>query len=156
MAGEKRFVDFLIRAKKATYAAQGDDASTPPLLAGSRQLEYREGDYFYRDIYFGMGFFAGQEVVYIKDKPVWSMCYAGGVEKGLEHRLAKAVYAFLRKALRNAGHEQPYRGPVRFAEGEWIYRNGFSGGLEWFAGEETIALSGKTVYRLHYSGGFIR
>lgn len=30
------FLDFLIEAKKTTYAAQGDDASVEPLIDGSR------------------------------------------------------------------------------------------------------------------------
>lgn len=46
------FLPFLIRAKKETYASQGDDAAVFPILEGSRQLEYREGEYLYRDIYF--------------------------------------------------------------------------------------------------------
>jgi hypothetical protein len=46
-------LDFLLDAKRATYASQGDDASVPPLLTGSRQLEYRDGSYFYR--VFGLG-----------------------------------------------------------------------------------------------------
>ncbi|WP_232223941.1 hypothetical protein [Anoxybacteroides tepidamans] len=32
-------------------------------MNGSKQLEYREGDYVYRDIYFGFAFFVGQETV---------------------------------------------------------------------------------------------
>jgi hypothetical protein len=39
------FLRFLLTAKRATYAAQGDEASVVPLLAGYRQLEYREGEY---------------------------------------------------------------------------------------------------------------
>ena len=61
---------FLRHAKLATYAAQGDDASVAPLLGGSKQLEYRDGDWLYRDIYFGMLRFVGQEVVCEADRPV--------------------------------------------------------------------------------------
>jgi hypothetical protein len=43
------FAKFLLTAKNHTYAAGGSDTITP-LLPGSRQLEYREGDLLYRDI----------------------------------------------------------------------------------------------------------
>ena len=56
------FVD-LLQAKRATYAGQGDEATVTPLVPGSKQLEYRDGDYLYRDIYLGMAYFVGQEVV---------------------------------------------------------------------------------------------
>src|SRR5260370_42215763 len=74
-----RFVDFLLEAKRTTYAGQGDEATVTPLVPGSKQLEYRDGDYLYRDIYFGMANFVGQEVVFHREQAVWSMSYAGGV-----------------------------------------------------------------------------
>jgi hypothetical protein len=58
------FMTFLVNAKRQTYAAQGDDATVTPLVPGSRQLEYQEGALLYRDIYFGGGYFVGQETVY--------------------------------------------------------------------------------------------
>ncbi|MBI4987914.1 MAG: hypothetical protein HZC23_03740 [Rhodocyclales bacterium] len=73
------FAQFLRSAKAATYAAQGDDASVTPVLPDSRQLEYRDGAFLYRDIYVGMFRFVGQEVVYQNDRAVWSTSYAGGL-----------------------------------------------------------------------------
>jgi len=70
---------FLHAAKFATYATQGDQASVTPLLPGSKQLEFRNGDFFYRDIYAGLFYFVGQEIAYFRDTPVWSMSYAGGM-----------------------------------------------------------------------------
>src|SRR6202048_2184111 len=75
----EQFVDFLLEAKRTTYAGQGDEATVTPLVTGSKQLEYRDGDYLYRDIYFGMAYFVGQEVVFHRELAVWSMSYAGGV-----------------------------------------------------------------------------
>jgi hypothetical protein len=89
------FVGFLLQAKRATYAAVGDDAAVAPLVPGSKQLEYRAGDYLYRDIYLGMPFFVGQEVVAHRDRPVWSMSYAGGMRRPSPDADARAVYAFL-------------------------------------------------------------
>jgi hypothetical protein len=40
--GRAAFLAFLLRAKRHTYAGQGDDATVTPLLPGSKQLEYRE------------------------------------------------------------------------------------------------------------------
>ncbi|TYP51307.1 hypothetical protein LZ11_01902 [Thermosediminibacter litoriperuensis] len=149
-------MDFLIKAKRATYASQGDDASVTPLLEGSRQLEFREGHFLYRDIYFGMRFFAGQEVVYYKGNPIWSMCYSGGVEKDSDIEFARKVYDFLRKAMRNVGAENPFRGPKEYIEGDYVYRDSNEGGLDRFKGKETISFAGKVVYSLNYCGGFVR
>ncbi|WP_235977030.1 hypothetical protein [Bradyrhizobium archetypum] len=55
---------FLLEAKRRTYAGLDDDATvTAALLDGSKQLEHQASPYAYRDIYFGMGFFVGQETV---------------------------------------------------------------------------------------------
>jgi hypothetical protein len=53
------FISFLLNAKRATYASQGNDASVAALLQGAKQLEYRDGPYFYRDVYYGMETFTG-------------------------------------------------------------------------------------------------
>lgn len=147
---------FLIEAKRATYAAQGDDASVSPLLDGSRQLEYCNGDYFYRDIYFGMSFFVGQETVYYKNEPVWSMVYSGGViSDDFDSAETRRVYSFLRNAMRRITPESPYRGPNDFAEGDFVYVNRSNGGIHRFQGHETITLLDREVYSLDYSGGFL-
>lgn len=64
------FLSFLLDAKRATYAAQGDEATVAPLLPGSKQLEYRAGDYVYRDVYFGVAYSVGQEVVADRERVV--------------------------------------------------------------------------------------
>jgi len=144
---------FLLRAKRATYAAQGDDATVTPLLPGSRQLEYREGELFYRDVYVGVAAFAGLETVDHADTPRWAMTYAGGLVAPADFR---AVYAFLRAALQRGDVAAPYRGPARHAEGEWTYTNAWEGDLDRFAGAETIERAGVVVYRLRYAGGRVR
>lgn len=156
MYTEEKFLDFLIKAKKATYASQGDNASVPPLLEGSRQLEFQEGQFLYRDVYFGMSYFAGQEVVYYQGNPIWSMCYSGGVDKEFEIEFVKEVYTFLRKAMRNVSADNPFRGPKEFVEGDYIYRDSNKGELGKFVGKETISFANEVVYSLHYFGGFIR
>jgi hypothetical protein len=66
-------VHFLLQAKRHTYASQGDEATVAPLVPGTKQLEYRDGLFFYRDIYVGMAYFVGQEIVSYQHDPV-GMC----------------------------------------------------------------------------------
>ncbi|GER84603.1 hypothetical protein KTAU_32390 [Thermogemmatispora aurantia] len=152
------FLAFLLEAKRHTYAALGDAASVRSLLPGSRQLEWRDRAWLYRDIYFGMAFFVGQEVVSWQAQPVWSMAYAGGVmeELGGQAEKVAAIYAFLRRALRQVSAELPFRGPACWEEQDWRYINRVEGNLEVFQGEEEITAAGVVLYRLRYCGGFLR
>lgn len=154
MADREAFISFLISAKRATYAALSDSARVDAVVAGSTQLEYRRGDWLYRDIYYGGLFFAGQEVIYWQSLPVWSMCYAGGmadaqIDKAIELR----VNAFLKAALQAVTAEMPYRGPAKYTSGDLVYRNGYRGNVERFEGKEEIFFNGEKVYELGYLGG---
>ncbi len=150
-------LDFLIDAKQQTYASQGDDASVTPLLTGSRQLEYRNGSLFYRDIYFGVAYFAGQETVYKDEKPCWSMSYAGGVDQTITAKDdIQRIYAFLRTALQQVSKEYIFRGPTIFTDGVYEYTNTSEGNFEAFHGTELITQNNRIVYSLHYSGGILR
>ncbi|HEV2155571.1 DUF5680 domain-containing protein [Bradyrhizobium sp.] len=150
---------FLVEAKRRTYAGLDDDATVAvPLLAGSKQLEHRAPPYAYRDIYFGMGFFAGQETVSRDDRVIWSMSYSGGVRAEITERDEfLAIYKFLRQALLGVSVEAPYRGPRLFEQMGMVYRNEIDGGLERFHGLETIARhDGAQLYELRYGGGLLR
>jgi hypothetical protein len=153
-----RLSAFLVEAKRRTYAGLDDDATVPAqIFPGSKQLEYSEHDLSYRDIYFGMSYFVGQEVVLSDQKVIWSMSYAGGLSPGiLERKQAIATYAFLRKALLGIRADAPFRGPLLFEEGDLRYVNSPSGDISDFYGEEQRCRSGQMVYGLRYSGGEIR
>jgi hypothetical protein len=154
MIMEEPFIEFLITAKLHTYASQGDAASVTPLLPGSHQLEYRQGDWFYRDIYFGGDYFVGQETVYHTGKPLWSMAYAGGaLQQGAGIVETSRVYAFLQAALRAVPMEAPFRGPNHFQEGAFIYLCEHDGDVKRFWGREVIQYEGHEVYELRFSGG---
>jgi len=146
---------FLVNAKRQTYAAGRADADVEPLLSGSRQLEYREGDLLYRDIYFGSAYFVGQETVYEGPTAVWAMGYAGGLmpESPLS---ASDLYEFLRAALQRVEEDRPYRGPNQWSQGLLAYVDDSQGDIRCFRGTETITYGGQAVYRLHYSGGLLR
>ncbi|AHY49633.1 hypothetical protein JQ582_14225 [Bradyrhizobium japonicum] len=150
---------FLVEAKRRTYAGLDDDATVAaPLLAGSKQLEHRAPPYAYRDIYFGMGFFVGQETVSRDDRVIWSMSYSGGARADITDRpTLLEIYKFLRQALLGVSVEEPYRGPRLFEQAGMTYRNEVEGTLDRFHGIETIARhDGAPLYELRYSGGLLR
>lgn len=147
----RQLAEFLVQAKRATYAGKGDDASVPPLLPASRQLEYRLGSVLYRDIYFGFAYFVGQETVYENETPIWAMGYAGGiVDESID---AGEVYAFLQKALRHTDAASPYRGPGLIRGDDFQYTSQTNGALDNFWGIERISRNRGVVYELRYHGG---
>ena len=147
-----QLVPFLIKAKRHTYAA-GPAANVESLLAGGTQLEYRAGDWFYRDIYFGEEFFTGQEMVYYRNRPWWSMVYAGGVK--LEEPPPDQISSFVRRAIIMGDAQAPFRGPDSFEEGDFRYACAWRGTIEWFEGMEVIFHRERIAYQLTFSGGMI-
>jgi len=154
---QEALIDFLLQAKRRTYAAQGDQVSVTPLLLGARQLEFQADPWLYRDIYFGFAYFVGQETVYYAETPIWAMGYAGGMlDAKASPEVIGQVYGFLRAALRQVEPGRPYRGPRSYASGIWTYLDETHGDLSTFWGLETIVQAGASVYQLRYHGGHIR
>jgi Domain of unknown function (DUF5680) len=157
-----RLAAFLVTAKRRTYAGLDDDATVAaPILRGSKQLEYSEPNLSYRDIYFGMAFFVGQETVQetvtAGERVIWSMSYAGGVSSDIgDPGSFLAIYAFLRQALLAIPEDRPFRGPPQFEQGDLRYENISEGDISCFHGTERIYQAGLQVYGLRYSGGTIR
>ena len=145
---EKKIVDFLIAAKKATYAGKG--AETVPSRVNSHDLIYSDGDFMYYDTYLGGEKFAGEEALWVTDKPFWSMNYIG--------RITGENFSgdFLKEALLNVPHDMPYRGPVDYRNGDYLYKCLVSGDFEWFQGRETIFYRGKEIYECFFHGGLIK
>jgi len=140
--------NFITEARKNTYAGDGKQTENP-LLAGSVQLEYKKGEYFYRVIYFGgEKNFAGQEVVYQSDKPIWSMVYCGSTEPS-------EVTDFLKKSLLNLSEKCRFGKECKFEEDDLKYKGRGEGLLERFSGEEEIFIKGEGVYKLKYQGGLV-
>ena len=153
-----RLSEFLVEAKRRTYAGLDDDATVAvPLLPGAKQLEYRADDLSYRDIYFGMKFFVGQETVQAGTGVIWSMSYAGGVAPAVVDRNEfLSIYAFLRQALLAVRDDRPFRGPAQFENESFRYVNTSSGDVAEFHGEEQIHRAGIKIYGLRYGGGLLR
>jgi hypothetical protein len=148
---------FLVKAKRATYASQGDqDSVKSVLLPGTHQLEYSEGLFFYRDIYAGSAMFAGQEMVYYAGKPVWSMSYAGDIPEEVSSQDIEGLVKLLHKALMNVPDAIPYRGPMQIEDGVFRYANHAGGSFASFFGDEDIQRNGRVLYTLHYEGGLLR
>ena len=144
------FVTFLLKAKLRTYAT-GGEGNERNLEDGTREMSYREGDFFYRDHYFGFNPFIGEEVVWEKDKAIWAMNYYGIVTD--ESISAGDVYHFLQKAMQQITTERPFRGPNEYREGEFLYQDKSDGNVDQFSGEEKIFFQDRQVYFLKYHGG---
>ena len=138
---------FLVRAKCATYASgREEDGTSRP---HARDFRYQEETLAYIDSFVGGKAFAGEEIVYEKGIPVWGMNYQGrqmgvGFDGG-----------FLRKALLQVPEQTPFRGPIEYQEGSFLYCNAYAGDIDWFFGREEIYASGVSVYECMYHGGFL-
>jgi hypothetical protein len=151
----KQLSKFLVKAKINTYASSGEGGEKV-LLDGSKEFEFREGEFKYikyRDRYFGFNPFIGQEVVFQNKKIIWGMNYYGKVISKIIP--LKQIYQFLREALRKIPENKPFRGPNRFKGDNFEYFNKVKGTVEKLEGEEKILYKGKLVYRLIYYGGMV-
>lgn len=144
----KGFRDFLVRAKRATYAAHG--AESEPSRPNSHDLRYEEENgWLYIDSYVGSSRFAGEEAVFCDGRPVWAMNYCGRVVgEGFSG-------AFLKASLMRVTAEAPYRGPIEYQDGPNLYCNASAGDIDWFFGREEIYVSGKSVFECVYHGGVV-
>ena len=144
---DKELVEFLIRAKKATYAGKG--AETTSSREKSHDLIYRDGDYMYYDTYLGTGKFAGEEAFWIKDIPYWSMNYIG--------RVTGENFSgdFLKEALLLVPEDKPFRGPEKYTNGDYTYDCKIDGDYKWFNGRETISYKGEEIYECIFHGGLV-
>ena len=144
----KEIIDFLIIAKKATYAGKGAEViSSRP---NSHDLEYIEGNLKYYDTYLGGEKFAGEEALWKDNIPFWSMNYIGRVlDEGFSGD-------FLKEALALVPEKYPYRGPLKHENGEYKYICTVEGDFIWFSGHEEIYKNDLKVYECNFHGGLIK
>ena len=154
------FINFLINAKKSTYA-NSNIKKVESSRVGSSDYHYEEiidnKKYIYHDTYFGGTKFMGEEVVYCDDnKPVWGMNYYGVT---LDDTLGEeAMDKALRPALMRVGEDEdiiPVRGIAKFENNGYIYTFKTTGTIEKFDGIEQIYKANNLIYELHCSGGMI-
>ena len=155
------FMDFLIRAKKLTYANSTIEKVKPSRI-GSSDYQYEEivnnKKYTYHDTYFGGIKFMGEEVVYCdSNKPVWGMNYYGVT---IDDTLGEeAIDMALRPALMKVGEDKdviPVRGSSKFINNGYTYTFKVTGTIENFDGIEQIYKEDNLIYELHCSGGIIK
>jgi len=141
---------FILKSRTKTYAA--DNGKVDPLLSGSRQMEYQNSNWLYRDIYFmGNNVFSGIETIYFRNKPVWSMSYFGDYKKLSE----KESDRVLRGALIDKWETTRMGNIVEWTDADYKYTCNGSGDIDELKGEETITKHGEIVYFFYYAGGFI-
>jgi len=146
---------FLCEANKFGYA--GSSKEVKPQRKGFTELEYKSGDWYFRDSYAGHYFAPGQEVVYYKNKPVWAMAYAGGMKFKYhgDKNLDGQIFEFLKKALLAMDPKKPFRGPAQFKEKDWVYKSSVKGDVRDFSGNEKISRKGQVVFEQNFIGGLI-
>ncbi len=148
---------FIGQASKATYAGGGGKVEKP-WRKGFRELEYSNGDWYYRDSYTGFLRSWGQEVVWFKNQPFWTCLYGGGMSnEKMDNNLANETFTFLKKVLSSGEKENQFqpRGPKDFQDGQWQYHCKVDGTIEKFKGNEFISRNGKIVFTHDFVGGLV-
>jgi hypothetical protein len=141
---------FLLKMRTKTYAS--GQGKVEPLLPGSVQYEYSEGEYSYRDVYYiGNGVFPGLETVFYKGDPVWSMSYFGDFSEMTEEQ----ADSMLRKALIDNWESTRIYNHVEKDYGDFRYICNGNGSIDEVSGTEEIYVDDRKVYFFYYAGGFI-
>lgn len=145
---EERIISFLLKAKRQTYAGNGQEMK--PSRPESHDLQFEEGELLYIDTYLGEEKFAGEEALWKNGKPFWAMNYCGKVIS------SEFDGDFLKEALANVPFEMPYRGPSKYKKDNFIYKCTVDGDFEWFNGYEKIYSNDKLIYECMFHGGAIK
>lgn len=148
-----KFGNFLIRAKKATYVAGG--AKDQPSRPGSRDLSFHDGDWTYRDSYFGGTDFIGQEVVWFTGEPVWSLTYYGYILRA-DLITPQQAATTLRAALSTEQAQGRLLDNFEWRGPHGHFSIASEGTVEHFKGRETITIDGTLAYALDYMGELIK
>lgn len=143
---------FIVEAKSQTYVAGAK--AQPSYRIGAHDLGYKRGIWRYLDSYFGGTDFAGQEVVWLEEKPVWAMNYFGRIiEPGIiDGTVAGTI---IRAALSQLYKQGRFLGGMVFDHSVGRYVDTSEGDCTHFHGHEFILVDGQKAYELDYRGGLI-
>ncbi len=144
---------FIVRAKLATYVGGGEKASSSRY--GSHDLCFDEGEWAYRDSYFGCTDFLGQEVVWLKGEPVWVMNYYGYILRPDLIDGARGAQT-IQQALSAMYAEGRFWGGFEYNGPHGRYVDSSSGDVARFKGREEIYVDEVIAYALDYHGGFVK
>ncbi len=154
----KALNQFLGKATLATFV--GDGPETEPQRKGFIELEFKDGDWEYRDSYTGFFKSWGQEVVWHKGNPFWTQLYGGGMSEELQDNRDFAIktFEFLKKAMSEGEKQEEFqpRGPDNFKDGYWEYTCKWEGNISKFKGDEKILFKGKVVFIHVFFGGVVQ
>ncbi len=150
--GDEALAAFLVKAKAQGYAS-GDESRFKKLSDGGQEVGSKEGEFEYRDRWYGEQRFTGEEIVWRQGKAVWSMNFFGATSADQE--IPAEFTKFHKSALRRMGVDAPFRGPALHREGDLVYVNDWTGSLREFSGVERIFWRDKEIYRLVYHGGLL-
>lgn len=152
----KEFLEFLVKAKKSTYANSNASKVLSSRLK-SKDYEFTDGNFTYHDTYFCGVKFMGEEVVYYNNDILWGMNYYGvTIDDSLTEEVMDKV---LRVALMKVGEDKeviPVRGPKEFINEDYLYIFNVDGDMENFVGTEQIYKDKKLIYELKCHGGIIK
>jgi hypothetical protein len=142
---------FLINARTKTYA--GSAGVVEAALNGSKQLEFSDGDLFYRDVFYtGENTFYGIETVFDNGKPVFGMSYFGNwgdmTEEETDNILRGALIANPETRL-NKDIEWQKDGFTYLCEPDLV------DDIEEIGGTESISKDDEQVYVFYYAGGML-
>jgi len=141
-----KFIDFVVEAKKNTYASGGKEKI---LADRTHELRYEKGIYKYLDRYNGFDPFAGVDVAWEDGEMKWLMGYGGITIKDTPVKIgAKKIFKILKKALLTVNVICPHRGKSSIKMGEFYYQI-FDDGTEVILCEEI------EVYKGYFRGGLI-
>lgn len=143
---------FLVKAKTEGYAS-GDPSRIRKLGDGGLEVTFAEAECTYRDRWYGERSFTGEEIVQCNGKPAWSMNYYGATAK--DQPIPAEFPSFHKSALRRVTLAAPFRGPVFYQDGDFVYVNEFTGSIREFSGVERVLYRGKEIFRLVYHGGLL-
>lgn len=154
MIDKNKLLEFLLEARKHTYA--GGEGKATAVFSGSYQLEYRTGDWLYRDIYYSgknNGLFMGLETIYYQKEPIWSMSYFGDSGEMTEEE----IDSVLKQALLDKWKETRLWKKVEWQKEDYKYicQSDFEGAIDKMAGMEEILKKDRQIYSFFYGGGII-
>ena len=145
--------DFIVAAKAETYV--GDGERLPSCRNGSHDIGYASGRWRYLDSYFGGTDFAGQELVWHDDQPVWAMNYFGHIVEPDLIDGTRAGMVIKAALLRLYQDEKRFLGGFEFEHVYGRYIDRSTGACDHFTGHEAIMVKDRKAYELDYRGGLI-
>lgn len=146
------FINFLIQAKKQTYANENNQ-NEKINSDNSKELFFKKNQFKYIDKYYGFNPFIGEEIIWENDTIIWGMNYYG--QTFTTEKNPKEIFTFLKKAMSQISTQNPFRGPEIFEKNYFKYTNKSSGTIENFSGIEKIYYKERKIYELTYHGGTI-